>query len=86
MEARDTASIGGVSDKGTPPTPIPISAWIGIDEFSEQALVNVMARDRFQGNDLVVTMLMAGPKMVTPAFYAISNCLCGKSPARRTLS
>jgi len=38
-------------------------------ELSLQALVKVTARAMFQGNELLVTMFVVGPNMVTPAYW-----------------
>jgi hypothetical protein len=62
FEAPETASVGGVRARGTPPTPIPILACTGMLEFSEQDFVKVTDRATFQGSDLFVTILIAGPK------------------------
>ncbi len=71
LEARDVISIGGWLDMGTPPTPIPKFAWIGIFATSQQAFVKVIARARFQGQDRLVLIFTTGPNIVTPAFSAI---------------
>jgi len=73
FEALETASVGGVRAKGTPPTPIPILACTGMLEFSEQDFVKVTDRATFQGSDLFVTILIAGPKMVKVVVYATSE-------------
>ena len=68
LEAMETTSGGGVSQTGRAPTPIPMSACTGIFAAPTQAFVNVIARARVHGIDLLVAVVMAGPKIVTPAF------------------
>ena len=67
LDATETMSTGRVSQSGRPPTPIPMLACTGMSAISTQAFVMVIARDRFQGMVLFVTVLTAGPKIVAPA-------------------
>ena len=63
LEARDVISIGGWLDMGTPPTPIPMFAWIGIFAISQQAFIKVIARARFHGQDRLVLIFTTGPNI-----------------------
>ena len=46
---RVTTSMGGISNIGTPPTPMPTLGWMGIFASAVHALTKVMARARFHG-------------------------------------
>jgi hypothetical protein len=47
---------------------MPALTWTGMFDASEQALVKVTARARFQGKDLLLLVLITAPKMLPPAF------------------
>ena len=62
------------SNIGTPPTPLPTLAWIGMLASSVQAFTKVTARATFQGADLRVLVLTTGPKIAAPAFSTSFIC------------
>ena len=73
LEAREVTSMGVWSWTVTPPTPIPMLAWMGMVAMSLHALVKVTARAMFQGVLSVVLVFITVPKILTPAFWASSS-------------
>jgi len=74
LDALATASTGGERVKGTPPTPIPCRHDRDVTLVGTR-LSKVNSPSDVQGRDRLVTILVVGPKIVTPAFSASSSCL-----------
>ena len=76
-----STSAGGISYIGTPPTPMPTLAWMGISATFEHSFTKVTARATFQGVLLRVLVFTTGPKRWAPAFSTTFTCWCGHMPA-----